>query len=217
MKTQKSKKEMLELRKKLKAKKPVFVRDDSYKVKRVDASWRRPKGLHAKLRIKYKQAGRFVSPGFGSPALVHGLDRSGYEPVLVSNASMVDMLNAKEQAALIASTVGTRKRIEILNRAKEKNVVVLNVKNAEEFINAAKKVIADRKESSKQKEDARKAKQEAAKKAEKKESKDSIDKKVDAAKADADAKAADKTTDKKEEGHDHTHHDHKHDHGTNKK
>ncbi|HHC19264.1 MAG TPA: hypothetical protein ENK81_02535, partial [Euryarchaeota archaeon] len=43
----------LRIREKMKAKMPDFVRYDSHKVQRIGTSWRRPKGLHNKMRKRY--------------------------------------------------------------------------------------------------------------------------------------------------------------------
>ena len=46
-------KEELELRKKIKSKKPDFIRQDFHK-KRLKKKWKRPRGLHSKVRLMLK-------------------------------------------------------------------------------------------------------------------------------------------------------------------
>lgn len=51
---------------------------------------------------------------------------SGYEEVLVYNPKDLEKIDPKRQAARIASRVGRRKRQEILEKAEELGIVVLN-------------------------------------------------------------------------------------------
>ncbi len=200
----KTKTQLLALRRALKAKKPGFARDESYKRKRLSISWRKPKGMHAKLRLHLNSAGRFVSPGFGSPADVRGLDRSGLEPVLISTPSQLDALDAKAQGVIISVSVGAKKRIAILERAKEKKVSVLNVKDAEAFIKSIKEGLGVRKKSAQSK-----AQERSAKEAKKTESLDKKVEKVDSAAAPDTVQRSDHVH--SSEGKDkHDHHDHKH-------
>ena len=45
------KKDLLEFRKKIKAKKPNFIRQDAHKKGEIKKKWRRPKGLQSKMRL----------------------------------------------------------------------------------------------------------------------------------------------------------------------
>ena len=93
---------LLKARRKLKAKKPDFIRQDSHKKARLSSSWRRAKGLQSKVRYGMKGYRRAVSVGYGSPAAVKGLSREGLLPVIVNNIS--ELVKIKEgQAAIIAS------------------------------------------------------------------------------------------------------------------
>ena len=49
-----STKKMLELRAKLKKKKPRFIRQDAHKIKRIDKSWRKPRGKDSKIKQNLK-------------------------------------------------------------------------------------------------------------------------------------------------------------------
>ncbi len=119
-------KRLLKVRRRLKARKPEFRRYEAHKKLRLrDKSWRRPRGLHNKLREK--RAGRKpVMVGFGSPAKVRGLHPSGFEEVLVYNPSDLEKIDPKRQAARIASCVGLKKRLAIEEKAKELNITILN-------------------------------------------------------------------------------------------
>ncbi len=119
---------LLELRKKLKSRKPDFLRQDWHKYKRFknDPKWRKPRGLHSKMRRKFKGKPKMPDPGYGSPKAVRGLHPSGYEEVLVYNVKDVEKVDKERQAIRIASTVGTRKRMEIIKKAEELGIKILN-------------------------------------------------------------------------------------------
>ncbi|WP_457620737.1 50S ribosomal protein L32e [Methanopyrus sp.] len=117
---------LLKLREELKRKKPKFRRQEWHRYKRLGEKWRRPRGRHSKMRRKLKSKPKMPNPGYGSPKKVRGLHPSGYEEVLVYNPKDLEKIDPKRQAARIASRVGKRKRREILKKAEELGIVVLN-------------------------------------------------------------------------------------------
>ena len=116
----------LKSRKSVKKKKPGFSRQEGYRHARLKDSWRRPRGRHSKLRKGEKARGSRPSPGYGSPAATRGLTRQGYREVRVSTVSELEHLNPKEDAVLIASSVGKKKREEILRKADEMKIRISN-------------------------------------------------------------------------------------------
>jgi len=116
----------LKLRAKMKRKKPDFMREGSKNFKRVGKKWRRPRGDQSKLRKHKKSKGFMPQPGYGSPKSVRGLHPSGFEEVLVFNTKDLERINPQKQACRIASTVGKKKRIEIMKKTEEKKIKVLN-------------------------------------------------------------------------------------------
>ncbi len=123
---------LLRVRRRQKQRKPDFRRYCWNKKLRLrDKSWRRPRGLHNKLRKRYggKWSGRItVNVGFGSPKAVRGLHPSGYVEVLVHNVKELEGLDPEKHAVRIASSVGMKKRLEIEARAAELGLKVLNPK-----------------------------------------------------------------------------------------
>ncbi len=117
---------LLRLREELKRKKPKFRRQEWHRYKRLGEKWRRPKGRHSKMRRKLKGKPKMPNPGYRSPKKVRGLHPSGYEEVLVYNPKDLEKIDPERQAARIASRVGKRKRREILKKAEELGIVVLN-------------------------------------------------------------------------------------------
>ena len=119
---------LLELRNKLKAKKPTFIRHDAHKKKRVGTGWRRPKGRQNKMRLHKKGYARDCSTGFGSPKAVYGLSREGLNQCIVNNVSDLASLDKKVDGVIVARTVGNRKRSAILEEATKLNLTILNIK-----------------------------------------------------------------------------------------
>ncbi len=124
-KTNKQLSEMLSLRETLKGKKPEFNRQESWRYKRVKPSWRRARGLDSKMRTKRKGWPKSVDHGYRSPKSVRGLHPSGFKEVIVHNVKDLDEITS-DQAARISHTVGRRKREDIVERAEELKIFVLN-------------------------------------------------------------------------------------------
>ncbi len=145
---------LLELRKAIKARKPEFKRQDSNKRKEVSDSWRRPKGIQSKMRLRKKGHPRAVEKGWRSPKDVRGLSKDGLRQILVTNAAQISVLDSKNDGAIIAKGVGLRKRLMIIEEAGKKGIKLLNA-NPEKIMRKE----AERKEQ-KEKSSKKKAKQE---------------------------------------------------------
>ncbi|MCJ7719570.1 50S ribosomal protein L32e [Candidatus Bathyarchaeota archaeon] len=125
-------KRALRLRKRMKQKKPNFVRPESWRYVRIKENWRRPRGLDHKVRLMYDGWPPGVSIGYRSPKATRGLHPSGYREVLVFNVEGLKNVDPKTQAIRIAHTVGKRKRVKILAEAKRKRLTILNVTTIKE-------------------------------------------------------------------------------------
>ncbi len=117
---------LLKVRKRQKSKKPNFIQTDQHKKKRLKKYWRRPKGLQNKKRRYILGKGGMARVGFGSPVAVKGLHPSGFQDVLMSRVQDLDELDPGTQAVRIARTVGQRKRMEIVNKARSLGLKILN-------------------------------------------------------------------------------------------
>ena len=116
------------LRKRIKSKKPDFKRYESWRYKRVDKSWRKPRGLDNKMRKEVKGWPHSVKIGYRGPKKLRGLHPSGYVEVLIRTVDDVNGVDPETQAIRIAHTVGAKKRVEISGRAAERGIRVLNPK-----------------------------------------------------------------------------------------
>ncbi len=117
---------LLELRREMNRRRPDFIRQESWRYVRVKESWRRPRGIDSKMRLKKKGKPPLVSIGYRGPRLVRGRHPTGYKEVLVYNVKDLEKIDPRREAARIASTVGRRKRMEIIMKADELGIVVLN-------------------------------------------------------------------------------------------
>ncbi|MGC8849409.1 MAG: 50S ribosomal protein L32e [Candidatus Bathyarchaeia archaeon] len=116
-------------------KKPRFIRQESWRYKRVKDNWRKPKGGSSRMRKRMSGLPPLVSVGYGASRTGRGLHPSGLREVLVYNPSQLEGLNPEGQAVRIAATVGERKRLLILEKAEGLGLKVLNPpRKAEESI-----------------------------------------------------------------------------------
>ena len=140
-------KELLELRTKIKEKKPDFIRQDYQRRKRLGRKlkWRKPKGIHSKIRHHLKGRRTMPSPGYKSPYKVHGLHATGSRIVHVHSLSDLDKIVKDSEGIVIAKQVGFKKKSDILKKARELGIEVLNfnideqIKKIEDFVNSKKK------------------------------------------------------------------------------
>ncbi len=107
---------------------PRFVRQAAHRYERIgrDEAWRRPRGQQSKQRRHYGYRSKIVRVGYRSPAAVRGLTPSGFRPVLVRTREDLDGLDVQRDAAVIARTVGTRRRLVLEEEARRLGIHVLN-------------------------------------------------------------------------------------------
>lgn len=120
------KKALLKIRKKAKSRKPAFIRQEGWRHSRLKQCWRKPKGRHSKLARHKRCRGHIPSPGYQSPVLVRGLNPRGRQEVRIFSPADVEKLDPSAQDAVIASSVGGRKRAEIVIAAAKKGIVIVN-------------------------------------------------------------------------------------------
>ena len=125
-------KEKLELRDKVAKNRPEFKRPESWRYKRLETTWRKPKGIDNHQR-KQKSRGRpgLVKVGYGGPKIARGLHPSGYTDNLVYNIDDLEKLNSKIDGVRIGHSVGTKKRKEIVIKSIEKKFKIFNARVSE--------------------------------------------------------------------------------------
>ncbi len=122
------KEKLLQVRKIQKKRKPKFYRKDSFKLSRLGKGrkkklkWRMPTGKHSKVREKEKSYPIQPSIGFRSPKKIRGFVQ-GLKIKFVSNLKELEIINKNEEIAIIRN-VGLRKKKEILQKAKDKGIMV---------------------------------------------------------------------------------------------
>ena len=119
---------LLRTRTTLDGRRPIFGRQAANRYFRIgrDGTWRRPRGLQSKQRRHYGYRAKVVRVGYRSPAAVRGLVPSGFRPVVVRTPADLDRIDARTQAAIIARTVGTRRRLTLEEVARKLGIHVLN-------------------------------------------------------------------------------------------
>jgi len=125
-------KEKLDLRAEVAKNRPDFKRPESWRYKRLETTWRKPKGIDNHQR-KQKSRGRpgLVKVGYGGPKIARGLHPSGYTDNLVYNIDDLEKLNPKIDGVRIGHSVGTKKRKEIVIKSIEKKFKIFNARVSE--------------------------------------------------------------------------------------
>lgn len=116
-----------------------FKRHEHHKLGRISTSWRKPRGLHHKVRLEKKGYPKKVKVGYGTskkltPFIVH------------SAVDLVDAVEASKNGSLVmfSSTLGMRKKQQLLTLLKDKKVVVSNI--ADDYDTVVKETISRRKD-----------------------------------------------------------------------
>ncbi|KAJ1671547.1 60S ribosomal protein L32 [Coemansia sp. RSA 1694] len=105
-----------------------FVRVQSDRFKRVPTSWRRPVGIDSRTRRRFKGTRPHAKIGYGSNKSTRFLLPDGFRKFTIHNKKDLEsllMLN-RTYAAEIAHNVGAKKRIELVERAKQLSIKVIN-------------------------------------------------------------------------------------------
>ncbi len=106
---------------------PKFKRQESWRYKRLSkSSWRRPKGIDNKMREKRKGWPKSPSKGYRGPKEVRYHHPSGFEEILIHNPKDLEKIDPENTIARIGHTVGAKKRIQILDMAREQGIVIVN-------------------------------------------------------------------------------------------
>ncbi|MFT7615455.1 MAG: large subunit ribosomal protein L32e [Candidatus Woesearchaeota archaeon] len=99
---------------------PGFRRSGAKHIKRVSrTSYRKPKGLHNKVKDGKKGHIKTISTGYGYPVATRGQTRAGLQIVTVSTISDLEGLDSKKVALIMPSSLGLIKSQALAEAAKE--------------------------------------------------------------------------------------------------
>ncbi len=167
--TEEQKKDILKKRSKR------FVRQDVNKKDRLEEKWHYPKGIHSKLRHRKRGYGLIVKTGYKTPKFIRGRTLDGKLIITIQNKEQLSNIPS-DVIIQLSSTLGKKKRIEILTEIIEKKLPYAG--DAEKELNTIKDLLKQRKELRAQKK-ARKQKIKHAEKKEEKEEKPEENKKAE--------------------------------------
>ncbi|MBI2147009.1 50S ribosomal protein L32e [Candidatus Woesearchaeota archaeon] len=185
-------KRLLAARKRIKKRKPEFLRQSGRKLKRLKHAWRRPKGIDSKLRLNRRGHPSQVAIGFRSPAAVRGFHPTGMPILIVQSMKDIAAADPSKQGILIGSTVGLRLKIQLLHEAIKKKLTVFNVKDPAGAVKKAEEKLRARKEEKAKKKSEKTKKKEGLKKQAEKKDKEKEKTSIDEAVTEEEKKAEEK-------------------------
>lgn len=88
-------------------------------------TWRRPKGRDSKMRLKMKSYP--ISPTIGHRSSKKDSGKiKGLTPIIVHN--LKDLGKCDKNSIIIIAKIGAKKKLDIIKKAQEKNIKILNVR-----------------------------------------------------------------------------------------
>ena len=123
--------------------KPNFLRQEGKRFKRLKNCWRKPKGVHSKLRLRRRGKPTMVSIGYKAPEKVRGLVKGNIQQVSVSKPEHLKFI--KKGEVVVLKKMSNKKRLEILLEAKKLNIQVLNFPNLDKKIVQIKESLSSKK------------------------------------------------------------------------
>lgn len=105
-----------------------IARFDAHKYNRISDAWRKPRGIDNALRRHFKGRGAVPTVGYRTPKATRYMDKDGFRRVVISNAQELEplLMHIRRYKVLIAHTVGAKSRKDIVQRAKELNIRLVN-------------------------------------------------------------------------------------------
>ncbi len=108
------------------SRKPEFKRQESWRYKRIAENWRRPRGVTSKMRKEESGWPRKVKVGYRTSAATRGLHPRGLVDRIVWQESDLEKLDSKVHIVRLARRLGEKKRVAILDRARQLNFHIAN-------------------------------------------------------------------------------------------
>ena len=88
--------------------------------------WRKPRGIYSAQALGLKSRGHIPTIGYRQPKSVRGKHPSGYNEILLKNIKQLEGIDPKKYAIRLSATLGMKKRIEVVKKADEKKIIILN-------------------------------------------------------------------------------------------
>ncbi len=152
--------ELVTLRNKMKAKKPEFEMQTVNVYPQNKGKWRKPRGMHSKMRRAFRGNPAMPSIGYGSPKSARHLTRDGSKFNIISSTRQAEEMQ-KGDAVLISGNLGMRKKAEVVKILAGKDIRILNLKiGSNAFLDSVKSKMESRRASSAGKKNKREKKEE---------------------------------------------------------
>jgi large subunit ribosomal protein L32e len=119
--------DLIAVKRQLRRTRPVFKRHAAHRKAELSERWKKPRGLHNKLKDSKRGCGPAVTDGYRTPQAVRGLHVSGLRVAHVATTSDLVSLDPKTTGVVVAS-VGAKRQLEILNACEKAGIRVLNHK-----------------------------------------------------------------------------------------
>lgn len=94
--------------------------------KRLGKKWRKARGLNSKVRVREKSRVKLPTVGYRSKKESRYLHPSGMKETLIHNLNDLQKIDSKKEAIKISSTIGEKKKKEIIKKTEELKIKVLN-------------------------------------------------------------------------------------------
>ncbi len=111
--------------------KPRFMRQEFTKLKRLKDVWRKPRGIDSKQAEEKRGKPKTPKIGYKKTKKIRNLHPSGFYPIRVHNIVELKKIDPKKEAVIIASSVGRKKRNEIIRIANKEGITILNPRKGE--------------------------------------------------------------------------------------
>lgn len=125
-------------------KKKRFIRYKSVNQVKLRGGWRRARGMHNKVRLKKKGHPLKVSIGYGSKKETKNLYNSEFNYKLINN--LKDLENLDKKYIILSRSIGLKKKIEILKKARGLNLNVIKVKDIDSFLKNIQEKLNEKKQ-----------------------------------------------------------------------
>jgi len=113
-------------RKKIRSKKPDFIRQEGRKIKRLGKSWRKPRGIQSKIRLGRRGKPAKVKVGYRTPLQLRDITPKGLIEINVSKLSELTNLNKSKHAIVISRRIGLKKKLDLVKKVAEAGFTIAN-------------------------------------------------------------------------------------------